>query len=45
MENNKNTYQTTSTVSTANETGAWDIQGHIKIFYPDTQEIIINKRA
>ena len=45
MNNRKNTYQTTSTVdSTPNETGAWSIQGHIKIFDPETQEVFINKR-
>jgi hypothetical protein len=42
---NKNTYMTTSTVNTRpNEQGALHIQGHIKIFDPETQEVFINKR-
>ena len=44
MNNIKNT-STTSTVDTApNESGAWSIQGHIKIFDPETNEVFINKR-
>lgn len=36
---------TTSTVNTQpNETVGWHIQGHIKIFDPETQEVFINKR-
>ena len=36
---------TTSTVNThPNETVGWHIQGHIKIFDPETQEVFINKR-
>lgn len=45
MNNNKNTYQSTSTVeSKPNEQGNLSIQGHIKIFDPTTKEVFIDKR-
>ena len=43
MNNKKN--KNPSIVDTApNEKGAWSIQGHIKIFDPETKEVFINKR-
>lgn len=45
MDKNENTQTAASVVDTApNETGAWHIQGHIKIFDPETNEVFINKR-
>jgi hypothetical protein len=45
MQNNNNTTYTTSTVETApNEHGSLSIQGHIKIFDPETKEVFIDKR-
>lgn len=45
MDNNKNTYMTTSTVQTTpNEQGSLNIQGHIKIFDPESKEVFIDKR-
>jgi len=45
MDNNKQHYMTTSTLDTRpNESGSLHIQGHIKIFDPQTQEVFINKR-
>lgn len=42
--NNKNHQISTSTTSSPNEKGFWNIQGHIKIFDPETNEVFINKR-
>lgn len=44
---NKNTisFNNTSTgESKPNELGSWDIQGHIKIYDPESNEIFVNKR-
>jgi hypothetical protein len=40
-----NNYISTSTAdSSPNESGSWNIQGHLKIFDPKSDEIFINKR-
>jgi hypothetical protein len=40
-----NNYISTSTAdSSPNESGSWNVQGHLKIFDPVTDEIFINKR-
>lgn len=45
MNNTTNTQQTTAIENTApNEYGGWHIQGHIKIFDPESNEIFVNKR-